>query len=198
MAAPQLKTQADQPESKIKDNVPFNIVLFSRCKILDQSGKPTTIGQLWQAQKIMFVFLRHFACIGCRAHAVQVWSEREKFQKNGTKIIFVGNGDPHLIEKFKVDLNILDAPIYTDPTLESFRAAGFKRGFLAALAPTALMNSFKLKREGHAQGPYDKAAGNLWQLGGIMVVNPNGTVPYHYISQVTGDFPPRKDLENKT
>jgi len=34
----------------------------------------------------------------------------------------------------------------------------------------------------------------VWQLGGILVVKPGGQVAYHYISQITGDYPPERDV----
>jgi peroxiredoxin len=167
---------------------------LGRCVVKDETGKEVRLGGSWTEKPAILVFLRHFACIACRAHAAQVWHEREKYEQNGAKIVFVGNGSPDYIQKFKVDLGINDAVIVTDPTLRSFWIAGFKRGFLASLGPTSIKNGIGLFAKGHSQKMPSKASGDLWQLGGVIVVRADGRVTYQYISQATGDFPPEKDI----
>jgi peroxiredoxin len=173
------------------------IIEFSKCEIFDEDGNKIKIVELWQKQTVIFIFLRHFGCVSCRAHAVQIWRDRENYQRGGAKIIFIGNGSPQFIKIFKEDLNIKDAPVFTDPSLASFRAVGFRRGFLAALGPKSLLNGRKLFKEGHKQGEsFNRETGDLWQLGGVVAINPDGRVGYHYISLATGDFPPEKDLQS--
>jgi peroxiredoxin len=128
------------------------ILEFPKCEILNEEGEKIKNIDLWQKQTILFVFLRHFGCVSCQAHAVQIWKDRAKYEKGGAKIIFVGNGIPLFIKTFKEDLKIQDAPVYTDPSLASFRAVGFKRGFLAALGPKSSLLGRKLLKEGHVQG----------------------------------------------
>jgi peroxiredoxin len=169
---------------------PVNIVHLANCEVLDEDGNRFRLARLWQQNTALFVFLRHFGCISCRAHAVQIWKDREKYEKSGTRIVFIGNGSPRFIQIFREELKLEGAPIYTDPELVSFRAAGFKRGFLVALGPRGIANGLKLFAEGHRQG---KTAGDLWQLGWILAIRPSGQIAYHYISEVTGDFPPDDD-----
>jgi peroxiredoxin len=121
---------------------------------------------LWQKQLSVFVFLRHFACIACWAHAFRVWNEREKYEKAGAKIYFIGNGSSHFISKFKEDIGLQDAQVYTDPSLEVFHACGFKKGFIAAVNAKSLMNITELVIEGrqHISYSYSKEAGNLCSL----------------------------------
>jgi hypothetical protein len=172
------------------------ILEFSKCEIWDESGNAVKVVDLWQKQTVIFIFLRHFGCVSCRAHAVQIWNNRASYEKGGAKIIFIGNGIPQFIKTFKEDLNILDAPIYTDPSLVSFRAVGFKRGFLAALGPKSLRNGRKLMNEGHRQGQsFNRDTGDLWQLGGVVAIKPTGQIAYYYLSIATGDFPPDSDLD---
>ena len=171
---------------------PVNIVTFANAMIFDEQGTELKLGTLWRERTIIFVFLRHFGCVSCRGHALDVWRQRESYEKTGAKIVFIGNGNPHFIEHFKNDLGMEGAPIYTDPSLISFYAAGFKRGFLVALGPHAIVNGIKMLIKGARQGA---TAGDLWQLGGVIAVKPDGRVAYHYISEVMGDFPPTKDLD---
>lgn len=173
-----------------------DIVALAKCKILNEQGLEIDIYSLWQKTTAIFIFIRHFGCIFCRTHAKEVWQNKEKYEKDGAKIYFIGNGAPYLISGFKEELGIQDATIFTDPKLESFKAAGFRRGFLAALGPRVLLNAAKAYADGNRQGGmYRKEQGDLWQLGGILVIKPEGKVAYHFISQAAGDFSPEMDQE---
>lgn len=158
-------------------------------------GNEFQLGRLWKNQTAILIFLRHFACLACRAHAAQVWSNRAAYERGGGKIIFVGNGQAHFIDKFKEDLGLKEAVVVTDPTLEVFRAAGFNKGFSYILQVKTIVNAFKLMKDGHRQTTYTKDAGTHWQLGGILAVSTRGEVLYHYISEYFGDFPEEPYLE---
>lgn len=175
-----------------------SLLTFANCEILNENGEPVKAANIWKNQTTIFIFLRHFGCVSCRAHAAQVWSERSKYEKSGAQIVFVGNGDPHFIRVFKEDLGIQGAVVYTDPSLESFRAMGFKRGFLVSLGIRSIANGLGMFRKGYSQGGYNKATGDLWQMGGVLVIKPSGAVAYHYISTALGDYPPENDLVAKT
>jgi peroxiredoxin len=154
------------------------------------------LGELWSGTPAILVFLRHFACIACRAHAGSVWQNRQALEQNGAKIHFVGVGSSDYIKKFKEDLKIYDASVVTDPSLLSFRVAGFKRGFLATHGPRSIFNTLKLVAEGHGLKAPQEGSGDLWQLGGTLVVAPDGRVTYQFISEALGDFPPEKDFDS--
>lgn len=179
-----------------KTNVPSKVdmVALAKATVLDENGESVLIASLWQKQTAIFIFLRHFACIGCRSHAQDVWRDRAKYEGSGAKIYFIGNGEASAIHQFKEDLGIQEAPVYTDPGLVSFKAAGFKRGFLTALGPRSIANGLKMFTKGDRQAAYTKESGDLWQLGGIVVMRPDGRLAYHYISEAMGDFPPENDV----
>ena len=182
-------------KDKSENQVRVDLLALSKCKLITENNEAVEMYDLWKNQIAIFVFLRHFGCIFCRKHAQEVWSQREKYESGGAKIYFIGNGAPYMIKMFKDDLGIQDAPVFTDPTLVSFRASGFKRGFLAAVGPRVVVNAVKALSEGHVQGGmYNKDQGDLWQLGGILVVKPEGKVGYHFISSAAGDYSPENDL----
>jgi hypothetical protein len=166
---------------------------LGRCLVKDEKGDERRLSSLWKESPAILVFLRHFACIACRAHATQVWAERAKYEQGGAKLAFIGNGNPDYILRFKTDLELKEAIIFTDPSLRSFSAAGFKRGFLVSHGPASIKNGIKLMNEGNSQKLPGGGSGDLWQLGGIMVVRPDGRVTYQFISEALGDFPPEKD-----
>jgi hypothetical protein len=171
-----------------------DLYALSQAKLQDENGKEVPAGSLWHSQKVVMVFLRHFACIACRAHAVQVWGLRENYEKNGAKVVFVGNGPAGFIKSFKEDLHIQSASVYTDPSLISFRACGFKHGFLNVVKPASLANAAGLMLQGHRQKLTTQDTGDHWQLGGVVVITPKNEVPFHFISESLGHYPPEKDV----
>ncbi len=184
-------------EKVTKAKPTISIITFANSIVLDEQGNSIKMMSLWQKQTIIFIFLRHFGCLTCRGHAKQIWSDRQKYEVNGSKIIFVGNGAPHYIQHFKEDLGLEDATIYTDPSLQSFYAAGFKRGFIVSFGPRAIANGLKAFANGARQS-FDKDTGNLWQLGGVLVIKTNGEVAYQFISEVMGDYAPENDVTDAT
>lgn len=171
----------------------LNIEALSNCVVTGPTGQQIKLGQLWNSQTALIIFLRHFGCIACRSHALQVWAERDKLTATGAKIVFVGNGQHTYIEKFREDLGLTGALILTDPSLLSFQAAGFRNGFFALVQPKSVINLVKLAVAGQTNKPASAQTGTNWQMGGIVVVKPGGNVTYHYISEALGDYPPEYD-----
>ena len=163
-------------------------VSLANCPVETSDGAKIKLGQLWQKKPVIFVFLRHFACIACRAHAKQVWQRREEYEKIGS-LVFIANGEAEYIEHFRENLGLEGALILTDPSLQSFRAAGFHHGFRYIVQIPTLVNVWKMTKQGHKQVSYTKKAGTHWQLGGLLVVNMAGQVTYQYVSESLGDFP---------
>lgn len=172
-----------------------DIPQLANTRVFAAQEQALLVGQLWQKQTVVMVFLRHFACIACRAHAAQVWGERERYESSGAKIVFIGNGQPNWIEGFRQDVGIERGVVLTDPSLLSFKAAGFKSGLFNLVRPQSVINLVKLKQQGYAQGPYTPDAGSHWQMGGILAVSTRGKVLYHFTSQALGDFPAEPYLE---
>ncbi|MFZ3229808.1 MAG: AhpC/TSA family protein [Pseudobdellovibrio sp.] len=120
------------------------------------------LNKLWQNSPAIIIFLRHFACIACRSHALDVWSKKDLYEKTGAQLYFIGNGSPSMIKIFKEELKMNEAWIFTDPYLESFQAAGFKRGFLSSLGPRSLIAMNQLKKAGHTHTKWTKDSGDVW------------------------------------
>ena len=178
-----------------KPNSYVDIVSLANCTVYFPPGRQLKLGQLWQKQTVIMVFLRHFACIACRAHASQVWQEREKYEKSGAKLVFIGNGHPDFVSKFVEDLGLGEAMVLTDPSLESFRAAGMKRGFFQVIQPKSLTGALQLAKQGHRQTAHSSEAGTHWQMGGVLAINSKSKILYHYRSEFVGDIPNEPYIE---
>jgi len=166
--------------------------------VYDERGQKIKMRSLWEGRPAILVFLRHFACIACRAHAREVWHQRSHYEQAGSRIVFIGNGAPEVISRFRTEMHLGDAPIYTDPDLQAFSAAGFKKSFLGRFGLTAVINSMNLASKGYWQAKHQRGDGNTLQLGGVLLVMPDGHVRYKYTSTAAGDFPPYSDVEYMT
>lgn len=177
----------------IPDNsIVANMKELSKCNLLNADGKEIPARFLWESQPAILIFLRHFACQACQAHAVEVWKQRKQYESKGALLHFIGNGAPHFINSFKQQNGLDEASFFTDPSLKAFRAAGFRKGFW--IDPGEM----------HSRGEFIWLAiryqmkmtneGNVWQLGGVLVISPQAEVKYQFISQAMGDFPPMEDI----
>src|SRR5687767_3875751 len=108
----------------------------------------------------------------CREQVVQLHHEIDRIHRAGGEVVVVGNGAPHFIAGFR-ELTGYRGPLYTDPSLESYRAASLKRGWATFLNPKAAVNAARALLKGHMQG---RTQGDPAQQGGTLVIAPPGRV----------------------
>lgn len=165
----------------------INILTLNRIKIKNEKNEEIIMSSLWRDHPVVMVFVRHFGCISCRSHIEQVWSMKDQIQKNGTKIVFIGSGAPYVISKFKEEFNMTNVPIYTDQTLESFKACGLIHTDTANLDVDSLRMIKELESRGYSLKIIEND-GDDTQLGGVVGIKPPGLVTYHFVSEYIGDF----------
>ena len=132
----------------------------------------------------------------CRQHAVQLNRAREEFESAGVDVVLIGQATPrhaaHFRRKFELEL-----PVLADKDRESYKAAGAKVATMGELLGPASVS----KGIGHAvkskgavrQG---KVIGHPAQLGGAMIVTPDGAVAWSHMSEDASDnAPPEEILE---
>lgn len=183
------------PLGRLVKNSDVDVSALGNCIVFDKQGRRLKLGHFWAQQNAIFIFLRHFACIACRAHAIQVWRQREQYEAAGARLVFVGNGAPETIQHFQADLEMQQAIILTDPTLESFKIGGFRNSVLALAQLKSILNAAKLASEGYTQTAVSTEGGSQLQLGGVLAINTMNKVVYHFVSEALGDFPKTSDIE---
>lgn len=174
--------------TKLTPQSMVDTLALKRIIIWNENGDKVYASTLWKSQSVVLVFLRHFGCIACRAHISQITTNKAMLEKNGFKIIFIGNGSPNMIKGFKEDLKIPNALIFTDPTLEIFDACGFNRGLKYLVNAKTVLQGIKLYKDGFTQGEQKKDNGSHLQMGGIIALKPPGIVTYHFASEYLGHF----------
>ncbi len=119
----------------------------------------------------------------CREHVVQLHREIDSIRATGAELYVIGNGSPSFIEGFR-DETGWRGPLYTDPSLEVYKAAGLQRGVLKTFNLSAAWRSVGTLRRGFRQG---RTQGDAWQQGGVLVIAPSGDVLWTHASEGPGD-----------
>ena len=122
---------------------------------------------------------------------MQLHRVREEIHARGAELVIIGNGAPNFARAFREDLGIT-TPLFTDPSLTTYRLLEFKRGVTGTLlSPKVWANAARALSGGFRQG---RVKGDAWQLGGVLVVRPDGSVIYRYASAAAGDHPPVSEI----
>ncbi len=109
-----------------------------------------------------------------------------EIRARGAELVVIGNGSQHFAAAFREDMG-LDCPLLVDPALRAYRAAGLRRGRVELLSPRLPLHALRALRAGHRQ---TSVQGDPWQLGGVFVIRPDGTVAFRHASREAGDHAP--------
>jgi len=108
-----------------------------------------------------------------------------QFKSRGVNIVVIGNGTVEQARAFHSS-QPLPFPLYTDPSLRSYRAAEFHRGVGGVLKPKVVLHAMKAMSQGFRQ---TKTLGDPMQNGGVLLIGKGGQLRYRYASQEAGDHP---------
>ena len=151
--------------------------------VVDEAGRTRELGTLWADGTVVLAFLRHFGCIHCRDHVVQLEKAVAQFRERGATLVVLGNGSPSFIAGLREQTGWQGA-VYTDPSLAIYRAAQLKRGVLRTIDPRGFGKALRAMASGQRQG---LTQGDQWQQGGVLVVEKGGRVLFQQASERAGD-----------
>ena len=119
--------------------------------------------------------------------------EREEFKKLGVQAVVVGHSSLRYAKAF-VDETKIELPVYVDEKRVVYKALEFKRPLLSFLTPKVFKRAAEARKEGFTQ---PGVWGDAFQLGGVVLLMPDGSMPYRYASQFAGDHPKIEDLKTE-
>ena len=109
----------------------------------------------------------------------------------GAELVVVGSGSVVAARAFR-DEQQINFPLYTDPSLKSYRAAGLKRGLATVLNARSAVHAIGAVFGGFGQS---RTQGDGIQQGGAFVIDTGGHERFSYVSREAGDHPdPEKFL----
>ncbi len=165
----------------------------------DSAGQPVRLGDLWRDQPAVLIFLRHYGCLFSRDYVVALHRDRHRFAAAGARLVAIGPGTPAQASRFLEDHGA-QLPLLVDPGRRSYRAAGARTAALVELVgPRIVMRGvIRMVDSRLARRRVSVSPGRMMhhgrQLGGVLVVAPDGSVRYAHISQDASDNPPLREV----
>ncbi len=114
----------------------------------------------------------------------------ESIRRHGAELVVVGSGSVEQARAFR-DEQKLTFPVYTDPALRAYRAAGLRHGLASSIDPRIAPRALDAFRHGFRQVGTQGAA---MQQGGALVIAPPGRLLYHFVSRFAGDQPDMRQI----
>jgi peroxiredoxin len=153
----------------------------------DQDGNEVRLGDLWSEEPVALVWVRHYGCVHCRSHAVELEGARSEFDAAGVRVVLVGQATPRQAAHFRKRLEI-DLPVLADEQRESYKAAGAKVATAGELlGPKSVSQGLKKTFESRGKVHQGRVIGHPAQLGGAMVVAPGGEVTWSHMAENASD-----------
>jgi peroxiredoxin len=119
---------------------------------------------------------------------------RQDFKAAGVNLVLIGQGTPRQAAEFRRRQGI-QLPVLADEDRDSYRAAGTKVGGVTDLfSPrTVAKGALTIARSRKVQG---RTVGDANQLGGALVVAPDGRIAWSHVAEDASDnAPPEEILE---
>jgi peroxiredoxin len=135
----------------------------------------------------------------CRDHAVQLHRARQEFEDAGVRLAVVGIGTPDDAAAFRRAQGV-DLPLLADPDRKAYAIAGAKLATLDELiGPKVVGRAVKHTlasrwRLGSIAVHQGRIMGHASQLGGVLLIAPDGSVRYAYLSEDASDNPPVREV----
>ena len=155
---------------------------LAACEVYDSQGNLIRLGELWAKRPALLTWVRHFGCIFCSEQVAQMQRLAAQVRAAGAHCVIIGNGSVEQAAEFEKE-SAGEIPVYTDPHLHTYRVVGAKRNLLR---PQVIAYGLRAYRAGHRQRG---VKGSPAQHGAVLLVLPDNTVPWQYISRAAGDHP---------
>nr|XP_056704751.1 peroxiredoxin-like 2C [Euleptes europaea] len=164
--------------------------------VVDAAGEGLPFGALWQQQKTVVVFVRHFLCYACKEYVEDLGKIPKEFlQDANVRLVVIGQSSHHHIKPF---CNLTGYPheMFVDPERKIYRTLGMKRGeaFIASVQSphvksNLLSGSIKSMWRAMASPAFD-FQGDPAQQGGTLILGPGNEIHFVHLDRNRLDHAP--------
>jgi prostamide/prostaglandin F2alpha synthase len=125
---------------------------------------------------------------------VQLHRARSEFEAAGVPLVLIGQATPRHAAHFRRRQGV-ELPVLADEKRESYRAAGAKVATTAELLGPKSVGRGLVKTVGSGGKIHQgKVVGHPAQLGGAMIVTPDGALPWSHMSEDASDNAPPEEI----
>jgi peroxiredoxin len=125
---------------------------------------------------------------------VQLHRARSEFEAAGIPLVLIGQATPRHAAHFRRRQEV-DLPVLADEKRESYRAAGAKVATAGELVgPKSVARGLARTVGSRGKIHQGKVVGHPAQLGGAMIVLPDGTIPWTHMSEDASDNAPPDEI----
>lgn len=189
----------DTVKEQQRTNPPTDARALEDVVLQDHEGRPIRLGDVWGDRPAVLVFIRHYGCVFCRDQAVKLHRLRDDFESSGVRLVIIGHGTPAMAASFRRSQGV-DIPVLVDPDRRVYEAVGAKLATLPELiGPRQILAGLRAAigsrlRQGDIVVHQGRIIGNAAQLGGVLVVTPDGAVRYSHLAEDASDYPPAREV----
>jgi peroxiredoxin len=169
----------------------MDLARLSDITLPDQNGTEHRLGDLWADRPVVLVFLRHFGCLHCREHAVDLASEYADLKAQGTELVAIGTGSTRYAAAFVRDESIPYLVLVDDDAEAANAAAVIVASWYRLLHPSTWKKTVDTWKRGHR---IHKAGRRVTQLGATFVIGPGDNVRYSHVDDDSTDHAPVPDI----
>jgi peroxiredoxin len=162
----------------------MDLAALSDTSLSDATGTKHRLGDLWDDQPVVLVFLRHFGCLHCREHAVQLRDRYADIKAAGGEIVAIGTGDQMYAEAFAKDEQIPFLVLVDDDAVAAHAASIQTLNWYQLLHPRTWKATWQASRRGHH---VHKPGMRVKQIGATFVIGKGDTVRYEHIDSDSTD-----------
>ena len=120
----------------------------------------------------------------CAEQVAEFRPHAKKLRESGIDTFVIGSGAPNFARGFSERMGG-EIPIFSDEKRAGYQALGLRRGIGTVLDPRAALPAVgALFRHGQR-----RTMGDQNQQGGVIIVRPDGSMPYKFVSRFSGDHP---------
>jgi AhpC/TSA antioxidant enzyme len=120
----------------------------------------------------------------CAEQVAEFRPHAKTLRGSGIGTFVIGSGAPNFARGFSERMGG-EIPIFSDEKRVTYQALELRRGVSTVLDPRAALPAVgALFRYGQR-----RTMGDANQQGGVIIVRPDGTMPYKFVSRYSGDHP---------
>jgi len=125
---------------------------------------------------------------------VQLHRDRGEFERAGVELVAIGNGTVEQAAAFVRSQGLDGLRLVVDPERRVYEAAGARVGTLSQLVGPRVMLAGARLAAGGSGARQGQVIGHAAQLGGVLIVAPDGSVPYAHLAENAADLAPGEEV----